>query len=878
MIKYFTPDKAPEDAKVFAIFRPYVKEWFVTKLKKLTPPQRLSIPAIHLGKNTLVTAPTGSGKTISAFGAILNELLKLEENNILEDKVYCIYISPLKALINDIQKNLISPLDEIKEIAKKNYKLDLKKIRVGIRTGDVEAKERAKQLRKPPHILCTTPETLAILLSTKKFRENLKDTKYIIIDEIHELANSKRGTHLSLSLERLQYLTENKLVRIGLGATLEPLEEVAKYLVGYENDEPRECIVVDARFSKKMDIIVLAPSQDLLYTDTENLNKKLYEFIDQLIKTHTTTLIFTNTRSGTERIVHHLKENYPETYSEDDIGAHHSSVSKGTRLELEEKLKEGKLKVIVSSTSLELGIDIGYVDLVIQIGSPKSVSRALQRIGRAGHKINQTSKGRVICVDRDDLIETSVMFKKASENWLDRIHIVTNALDVLSQHILGLSIEQKWYIDDAYELIRKSYCYKDLDKETYMRVINYMAGNYHTLQDKKVYGKIWYDEELHQFGKRGLARMLYSMNIGTIPDEVKVKVKTQKGDIIGTIEEDFLARLSKGDIFVLAGKTYMFSRSMGMTAMVVPLKDKKPTVPNWYSEQLPLNFDLAREISVFRETIFKYLKLKSKSELKSYLTKEYSLSDSAAKAISDYFYYQQKFLDSIKTNIYPTNKNIVVETYIDEAGNKNLIFHALFGRRVNDALSRVLAFILSRNLERSIPITINDNGFILIIHANEKNICPHVTELFKSIRLDNFSGILRLALKQTELLKRKFRHVASRSLMILRNYKGYENPAGRQQISADRLFKVCDTIENFPIVEETFREIMEDYMDLNNSLDILKKIENKEIKIEQLPESNLVSPFAHNLLILSDADIVLMDDRKKILLDLHKKIVEKVGA
>jgi len=613
--------------------------------------------------------------------------------------------------------------------------------------------------------------------------------------------------------------------------------------------------------------------------EADKINNKLYDFLDSLIRTHTTTLIFTNTRSGTERIVHHLKEKYPEIYTDEDIGAHHSSVSRDIRLDLEEKLKSGKLKVIVSSTSLELGIDIGFVDLVIQIGSPKSVSRALQRIGRAGHKINQISKGRIICLDRDDLVETTVMFKKAYENWLDKTQIVKNALDVLCQHILGLSLEKKWYIKEAYDLIRQSYCYHDLDFDTYMRVIKYLAGDYHSLENKKVYGKIWYDLTLGQFGRRGkLTRMIYSMNIGTIPDEVKVKVKTTKGDFVGTIEEEFLARLSKGDIFVLAGKTYQFTRAIGMTAIVIPLKDAKPTVPSWFSEQLPLNFDLAQEISNFRGTIFKMFKFKTKSEIKDYLIKEYPVDSKASKAITDYFYYEYSFLSSLKPNVYPNDTNIVVENYIDDAGNKNLIFHALFGRRINDALSRVLAYVLSKYVERSIPIAINDNGFVLTVHAEDKKYCPHVTELFKSIRQDNFSGLLRLALKQTELLKRKFRHVATRSLMILRNYKGYENPVGKQQMSADRLFMVCDTIDNFPMIDEVFREVMVDYMDINNALLILDKINKGEIKIEQLPESNLASPFAHNLIVLADSDIVLMEDRKKLLLELHKKIVEKIGT
>ena len=538
-------DKTYSKKEIFKILHPWVRQWFDSQFEDFTPAQKKSIMDIHRNNNILISSPTGSGKTLTAFLSVISELTTLAEADKLEDKVYCIYISPLKALDNDIEKNLDEPLEGIEKIAGKSLG-----IRKAVRTGDTTQYQRQKMLKKPPHILITTPETLSILLVAPKFREKLSHVKYVIIDEIHSLAENKRGVHLSLSLERLQHLI-GQYTRIGLSATVSPIDEVARFLVGYEYGVERNCKVVNINYLKELDMEVMCPVSDIVLADEEDTRLGMYDLLDDLIQENKTTLIFTNTRSGTERFVYNLKKMYPMNYNDSNIMAHHSSLSKEVRLETENKLKEGKLKAVVSSTSLELGIDIGYIDLVVLINSPKSVARALQRIGRSGHRLHEKSKGRIIVTDRDDLVECSVLLKNAKEGKIDRISIPRNCLDVLAQHIYGMSIENPWDIDYAYDVIRKSYCYKDLSRDDYEDVLSYMAGEYPELEERYVYAKIWIDYKENTFGKRGkLARMLYSTNIGTIPDSSGVLVKYD-GETVGKIEAAFMERLKKGDTFVL---------------------------------------------------------------------------------------------------------------------------------------------------------------------------------------------------------------------------------------------------------------------------------------------------------------------------------------
>ncbi len=859
MIQTLKKPQKPE--QINNILNPIVKKWFFTRFKEYSLPQLYGVMEIHSRNNILITAPTGATKTLTGFLSILNELIDSSEKGILEDKVYCVYISPLRALSEDIKHNLVEPLKQMEEIAGKKLG-----IRVASRTGDTDAYEKSKMLKKPPHILITTPESLAIVLSSFKFIDLLKDVQWCIVDEVHALAENKRGTHLSLSLERLQKLSP-AMARVGLSATIAPLEEIAKYLVGYEGKDERPCKIVDVQFIKKLDLKVLSAVPDLIDTEHGNMHDSMYNLMHDLIQKHKTTLIFTNTRSATERVVHNLKDKFPKFYGEDNIGAHHGSLSKDHRHNLENRLREGKMKVAVCSTSLELGIDIGFIDLVICLSSPKSVARALQRIGRSGHRLHDVTKGRIIVLDRDDLIECAVILKSAIEKKIDKIHIPTNALDVLAQQIYGIAIQNRIHINDLYKLIKDSYCYNKLTRKDFNEVIEYLAGKYISLEDRHIYAKIWHDEETGMIGKRGkLARVLYMTNIGTIPDETSVIVKIGE-QVVGTIEEAFLEKLRPGDTFVLGGNVYQFKFARGMVAQVSASANRPPNVPAWFSEMLPLSFDLALEIGRFRKLLNeKFCADKSKEEIIDFINDYVYVDKNASLSIYNYFFEQFNYAE------IPSNSRIIVEHYTNEQGIKHTIFHTLYGRRVNDCLSRAVAFAISRTQHRDVEIGINDNGFYV---ASEKAV--NVMHAFKLIKSKDFRKVLNMAIDKTEILKRRFRHCAMRALMILRNYKGRTKRVGRQQVSSMILISAVRRISpDFSILKEARREVLEDLMDVENAKKVIGGIEKKNIKIEEIT-TNIPSPFAFNLIAQGITDILKIEDRVEFLRRMHKNVLAKIG-
>ncbi|MEM4471462.1 MAG: ATP-dependent helicase [Zestosphaera sp.] len=849
-------------------------EWFKSRFGEFTPPQLMAIPKIKEGRNVLISSPTGTGKTLAVFLPVIDELLGDAELGLLEDYVYVVYVSPLRALNNDMRKNLIQPVLEIREYALKKRGLDLPEIRISVRTSDTSPTEKARMLVKPPHILITTPESLAISVTAPKFREKLKSVRWVVVDEIHELASSKRGALLTLTIERLEELVGRRIQRIGLSATISPLEEVAKFLVGYDDlGNSRDCVIVDARFVKPVDLHVITPRVNIVTASAEELNESIYRELKKIVNSHRTTLVFTNTRSSTERVVHKLKKILAGNSVEDldEIEAHHSSLSRDVRLEVENKLKEGKLRVVVSSTSLELGIDIGYIDAVVLLSSPKSVTRLLQRVGRSGHNVRDVSRGYLVAVDRDDLVEISVLTYLARLKKLDNVHIPMKPLDILAQVLVGMSLEKKWRVEEAYKVIKRAYNYSRLTYEEFLSVLRYLAGRYEDIPDDiPVYSKIWLDEEEGVFGKKKSARMIYYLNAGAIPDETKMRVFLEGRKYIGDLEEEFVSFLEPGDIFVLGGKTYMFVRSEGLKVIVKNAEGQRPTVPSWFSEALPLTYDSALEVGAFRGLVSELISKYGVKKATKLISSMYQLGKREARYITQYVWEQIKVC-----KVVPTNKKLLIELW-NEENSQNLIFHFLFGRRVNQVLSRAYAHVFSNELGVPVRVTISDNGFMLTLPPHTITDISVVENLVSTLSSVKLRGTLVKALRRSEILKRKFRHVAERSLALLKVYRGVETSVNRREINSETLLKISEKIPGYPLLVEAYREVLEDSMDIQHAEEVLKKIESGEITIEFITSSEVPCPFSHNLIVQGYSDVVLMEDKRKILNMLYNKVLTKM--
>ncbi len=865
-----TVKKKHTKKQVLKNMRPLVRAWFDSSFEDVTQPQAYAIPVIHDRKSVLISSPTGSGKTLTAFLSIINELMVKQENGELKDEIYCVYVSPLKALANDIDKNLKQPLAELAELAEKIGE-EVPRIRVGVRTGDTPASERQKMARKPPHILITTPESLAIILTTPKFSEKLKSVEWLIMDEIHDICNSKRGSMLSVTFERLQSRLERDAVRIGLSATQSPIETIANFLGGYDGGKERDVWLVLAEGGKDFDIKVITPVEDITSLPFEIVNARMYEKLKELIDDTRTTLVFTNTRSGTEQVMLKLGE-----LGLENIAAHHGSLSRETRLDVEDRLKKGELKAAISSTSLELGIDIGTIDLVCQIGSPKSIAKGLQRVGRAGHGVGEESKGRFMVFDNDDLVECAVLAKSAIDHEIDRVSIPSNPLDVLAQTLVGLSIETRWGIEDAYRLIRNSYSFHDLSWEDYMSVLRYLGSR----DMPNVYSKIWLDEDEGIFGRKRGSRLIYYLNSGTIPEEASFRVFSEKGGRLGELSEGFVEKLGPGDVFVLGGKSYVFERARGMSLFVKDATGRRPSVPSWTGEMLPRSFDLSVSIGNFRDKVKKRLEPPTDGEktgdippeqLKrtlNWLMKDYQLDPSGARSIISYFREQAAFDPNV-----PGDRDLLIEGYLDQNNNHNIIFHFCFGRRVNDALSRAYAMVLSDMHDVNVSVSITDDNFML---TTPRNI---PLENFENlIREDELEELLERAIGETELFKHRFRHCSTRGFMVLRNYKGRQVPVGRQQQRSQKVLRAIGASKDFPIVKETYNEILTSVMDLDNARDIIHSIDNGERQLYYSGYRDIPSPFAHNVVLSGMSDIVLMHDRSALLKEMHRKVLERIGG
>jgi Lhr-like helicase len=805
------------DTPLISTFHPAVRAWVSRTFPSLTEPQRLAFPLIKEDQNILLLSPTGSGKTLAGFLVSIDHLVSKAESNHLEDMVYVIYVSPLRALSNDIKKNLMIPLEGIKKEA------PFADIRVFVRTGDTSSYRRSKMLKTPPHILITTPETLQIILNAPKFREKLTKVKYVIVDEIHDLCNTKRGVSLSLSLERLQNVA-GPFVRIGLSATQAPVEEIGKFLVGTN----RPCHILIAEKEKKYDLSIVKPAS-LSSLSLEKSIDESYDILKELIESHNVTIVFTNTRSRTERIVYQLKNR--ELFS---VAAHHGSMGKETRHEIEHLLKKGSIQSVITSTSLELGIDIGDVDLVVQLGSPKNTAKLMQRVGRAGHGRDAVSKGVLIAQDRDELVELEILRRKALSYKLEPVQIPHNCLDVLAQHLIGMSLEQVWDINEAYKVIRGSYCFCDLAYEDFLTVLEYLGGYYADLEENHVYRKLWFDGQ--NFGRVKSSLYLYFLNCGTIPSQATFTVVLD-GIPLGTLSEYFVSHLKVKDVFVLGGRSLEFVRTEGMYVVVKDVLGGKPTVPSWRGEALSRSYEFGVDLSDFRQEVL--------------------LHGAGDPDIQEYIEEQKK-----ATGLVPTAEVLFVERYIDQDHQYHLIFHSPFGRRVNEALARGYGQKLNCP-----DFTVTDNGFML----NSGKALTFHTDILSS---EEFIEVIEASVWGTELFCQRFRHCAERGFLLLKRYKGKSVTPRTQYFRARSLLKELPF--DFPLVKETFNEVLYSALDCDHALEVLKKIERGEITVVVSEYTTIPSPFALSIVMAGAQDVITLKDRSEFLQHMQKAVTERI--
>jgi len=885
----FDPERVDiDDGDVLDRLEPETQEWWLDQFGEFvpenggffTPPQKGAIPHIDEGENTLVCAPTGSGKTLASFTAIIDDLVGRARTDELDNAVYCLYVSPLKSLANDIHRNLTDPLDGISDRCPEDID-----VRQAIRHGDTSDAARQKMLDETPHILNTTPETLAILLNSPKFKQKLESVEYIIVDEIHSLAENKRGTHLSVSLERLEAMCAGSPTRIGCSATVEPLDAVGEFLVGYEDGEPREFDIVDARFVREFDMELACPTDDLIDTPPGVVSDRFYDELAGLIDDHENTLVFTNTRSGAERVLANLREQHG--FDEADSGCHHGSLSKERRQEIEQRLKQGTIDVVTTSTSLELGIDMPHIDLVVQVGSPKSVASLLQRVGRAGHQLGETVKGRVYALDRDELVECAVMLKKAEEGFVDRVFLPEGAHDVATQQVYGMAINQVRPEAAVREILQSAYPYRNYDDDAFESLFAYMTGDYEGLEEKNVYPKIWrdtndppsgehhyeeYDVGERLIGKRGrLARVIYMTNIGTIPDSFDIDVYVRGSDEwVGQLDETYLDTLEKGDVFVLGGANYQYSYRRGTKAYVDPT-NKTATVPSWYSERLPLSYDLGREILDFQQTMGTTLQEAGPPAVRAWL-RELPMDENTVRALARMYDEQLRYAGAGSIS---THDQLAIEVALDrDEYRRHYHVHSAYGRRFNDGLSRLLAYHVAQQTNANVQLAVADNGFTLTLPLNRK---VDIEQLVREIDPDEIREDLRASLDGSDLLKRYFRINATRSLMILKRYKGTEKTAAQQQVSSEMLLSFARELDEFAVMEETYREILEDKLNVAALEDVLGSVSDGELRV-QTQTVDSPSPRAFGLATLMASDVVLAEDESAVLQEFHARVLAEIES
>src|SRR5437879_4105300 len=835
---------------------PIVGEWFVNKFGTPTEPQQQGWPHILAGKATLISAPTGSGKTLAAFLACIDRLVRKALAAELVDQTEVLYVSPLKALGNDIQRNLETPLGEILQLAGQRGLL-MPEIRAAVRTGDTLMHERRAMLRRPPHILVTTPESLYILLTAEKSREILKTVETVIVDEIHAVADDKRGSHLALSLERLGALTNRPPIRIGLSATQNPIELIARFLAGSNRPDP---VIVHIENPRQLDIAVEVPGSELGPIASNEMWDEIYQRIAELARQHRSTLVFVNTRRLAERVAHHLGERL----GKDAVAAHHGSLSRKLRLAAEKKLKAGEVRVLVATASLELGIDIGTVDLVCQIGSPRSIAVGLQRVGRAGHWRGAVPKGRIFATTRDELLECAALVRAIRSGDLDRIAIPEAPLDILAQQVVAMCAAEDWKEDELFALARRSYPYRELTRADFDAVVEMLSEGIAARRGR--YGAYLHRDRVNGrlHARRG-SRLAAITSGGAIPDNALYTVIAQpEGTVVGTVDEDFAVESLSGDIILLGNTSWRIRRVQSGSVLVEDAHGAPPSVPFWRGEAPARTPELSQQVAELREKISALisnaspgLAAGSSPEVTAavkWLQEECGLDDAGAEQAVEYIVAGRAVLGAV-----PTQKTITAERFFDESGGMQLVIHAPFGGRINKAWGLALRKRFCRSFNFELQASATDNG--LNISLSEQHSFP-LADVFHFLHPNSVRSVLEQAVLASPLFTTRWRWDAGRALALLRFRGGKKVPPSIQRMRADDLLsavfpeqQACPenlaagdiNIPNHPLIREVMKDVLTEAMDVEGLECVLHDMASGRIKCLAV-DTPVSSQFSHEIL------------------------------
>jgi ATP-dependent Lhr-like helicase len=841
--------RVPSSGEALALLAPPVREWVTATFGTLTPPQAAAIPLVHGAQHVLIAAPTGTGKTLAAFLAILSELTADFQRGALADGVHAVYISPLRALGYDVQRNLERPLAEINASylgggdSRMNGDAPPVPIRVASRTGDTTQAARRQLATRPPHILVTTPESLAILLATPSFLPQFGGVRWVVVDEVHAVAGNKRGAHLALSLERLAAAARQDPVRVGLSATVAPAERVARWLGGAE----RRPALVTWHAPRDAVFAVQSVLTGEVVPNPQAVQRAVTATVADRAARHRTTLVFTNTRGATERLAHRLKR----LFGDEEVAAHHSSLSREERLVVEDHLRAGGLRAVVSSTSLELGIDIGTVDETVLVSSPRDVTRALQRIGRSGHRIDRHPAGVFVATGVDDLLECIVVCERCQAGALDPIRIPTAPLDVLAQQLVGMAAAGEWREDDAFALVRRAGPYAELSRADFDAVLDYLAEASESMEERRVYAKLERGDGVFRARGRAVQTIFYQ-NVGTIAGGASVRVKTRGAtQPIGTVEEEFLEQIRPGDRFLLGGRVWSFQYAQGMTAFVSPATGR-PSVPRWVSEILPATAGVARAVGALRMWARDELRLGSEESLARAIVDRTGVDATDAAAVASYIGAQ----DALSP--IPDVDEVLVERWRDPEDERVLV-HAVtspLGRRANDALARAVAYRAGKS---SSGLLVDDQAFALRLPVRGAWEDEDLPRLFDPAGLEED---VRRAVARSDLWGRRFRQVASIGLMLVKNYRGRSKFIGGMQHNARKIWSVLERERpDFPLVRETFRTVLEDDLDVAEARRWLEETAGRYT----LRDIEAPPPFHFRLLAAGTTDSMLLEERDAFL-------------